>query len=76
MYPTVIDDKVTIEFGNTVDNATIEIYNSLGKICYSKNIENAKDHTLLLEGLCKGVGLIYIKLPSDVVESHRVIIRD
>lgn len=76
VYPTVIDDKVTIEFGNTVDNATIEIYNSLGKICYSKNIENAKDHTLLLEGLCKGVGLIYIKLPSDVVESHRVIIRD
>jgi len=75
VYPTEISDFVTVDFGKTIDNATIEIYNSLGKLCLSEKVENKQLHKLNVGETCLGVSYVYLKLSNGTIESHRIVIR-
>ncbi len=75
VYPTLIENVVTVEFGQTVKSANIEIYNSLGKLCFTEEVENVSTSTLSLNDLCKGVCYLYIKLDNGDTQSFPVVIK-
>lgn len=76
VYPTSIEDQVTIEFAGIIEEATIELYNSLGKRCFSETIENTVKQTINLKGTCSGVSYLYIKQNNGTIESHKVVINE
>ena len=74
VYPTNTKSTFTVEFGKTVNNAAVEIYNSLGKLCQTHNVSNSAKQTIVLDESCSGVCYVYIKFEDGLVESHRIII--
>ncbi len=74
VYPTNTKSTFTVEFGQTVSNAAVEIYNSLGKLCQKHNVSNSAKQTIVLDENCSGVSYVYIKFEDGLVESHRIII--
>lgn len=75
VFPTVVSEEVTVDFGSTVNEATVEVYNSLGKLCYSQKVENTSSEKLLLNDACIGVCYLYIRFSDGNIESHPVVIR-
>ncbi len=63
---------VNINFNVDMKNATIELYNSLGKLCSSEKV-SGNEHTLDLKDACSGVNYIYIRSEDGKVESHKVV---
>lgn len=74
VFPTVTSNTVNIEFGQLVGSAKIELYNSLGKLCTSEEVENVSSHEFDLKNACQGVNYIYIKTDDGKIESHRIVI--
>ena len=74
VYPTEIEDAVTIEFGNVIDYADIELYTSLGKLCYTEHVEQTDKCKIQPVNVCQGVCYLYIKLSNGTIEAHRVVV--
>jgi hypothetical protein len=71
IFPNPASDQVNIQFKGTT-NGTLELYNSLGKLCKSESI-NGSNHTLDIQDACSGVNYIYIKSDDGTVESYKII---
>ena len=74
VYPSIVEEAVTVEF-EEVQSATIELYNSLGKLCKSDRVENVKTFDFNVKNACKGIAYLYIKMDNGVTESHRIVIK-
>ncbi|GAB5416841.1 MAG: hypothetical protein Crog4KO_17080 [Crocinitomicaceae bacterium] len=75
VYPTVAEEAITVDFGRHISNATVEIYNSLGKLCFAQKVENTDAYNLSLNDHCVGVCYLYIKYPNGRIESHPIVIK-
>lgn len=74
IYPNPSNGEITISFSNPVNQATIEVYSSLGKLC-SKRVVSGENTTFSIEDTCHGgVNYIYIKTEDGKVESHKIVI--
>ncbi len=76
VYPTITDETVNIQFDQVVDGATIELYNSLGKMCSSVDIEQVNNYEMDVKDACSGVNYIYIRLNDGTIESHKIVIAE
>jgi len=75
VYPTIVSDQLTVDFGTVVTDAKLELYTSLGKICYEGKINQpTQKYQLSLDENCQGVCYLYIKLSNGTTESHRLVI--
>ncbi len=72
VFPVPANDIINIEFKKAT-NATIEVYNSLGKMCQSETVNGAINHQLDTENMCTGVNYIYILSEDGTIETHKVI---
>jgi hypothetical protein len=75
VYPSVSDGKFTIEFGEAINSAKIEVYNSLGKRCFTDKVEQAEESTIFIDAACIGVCYLYIKYDDGLIESHPIIFK-
>lgn len=74
IYPVPASDQVTVEFVKVYDQeVTIEIYNSLGKLCRTETVSGTNQVNVDVTELCSGVNYFYIKTPDGKVESHRIV---
>ena len=73
VYPNPSKSIIQIEFNKILKNNTLEIYNSLGKLCIKENINNINSYELNIENLCNGVNYILIKDNKGNIESHKII---
>ncbi|MCB9195195.1 MAG: T9SS type A sorting domain-containing protein [Flavobacteriales bacterium] len=71
IFPNPASDVINIQF-NKKTNGTLELYNSLGKLCISEYI-NGNSHKLNLEDACSGVNYIYIKSEDGSIESYKIV---
>lgn len=72
IFPNPASNQVNIEFKESMNNGTLELYNSLGKLCKSESI-NGNTHTLDIQDACSGVSYIYIKSEDGTIESYKII---
>ena len=73
IYPNPSKSTVQLDFYKTMINNTLEVYNSLGKLCMKEEINNVSSHELNIESLCNGVNYILIKDNKGNIESHKII---
>ena len=73
LFPNPTKDKIYISFNNRIDNTTLEVYNSLGKLCIQQKINDVSSFELNIENLCNGVNYILIKDNKGNIESHKII---
>lgn len=73
IYPNPSQTQVNIEFGKVMRDATIEVYNGLGKFCKSETFTGLSSYQLDVRDLCPGVNFIYVKTPNGSVERHKVM---
>ena len=73
VYPNPSKSIIQIEFNKTLKNNTLEIYNSLGKLCVKETINNLNSYQLNIGNLCNGVNYILIKDNKGNIESHKII---
>lgn len=73
IFPVPSKQYVTIEFGEVMNGATLEVYNGLGKFCRTEEINGQANYQLDMSDLCSGVNFIYIKTKDGNVESHKVV---
>lgn len=71
-HPNPSVDFVNLEFTKNLDNAVLELYNGLGKLCIKEEI-NGDSHKVDLTEVCSGVNYIYIITADGKVESHKII---
>jgi hypothetical protein len=77
VYPTIVTNDLTVDFGRVVSNAKFELYTSLGKLCYQGEMNQAAEkHQIELTDISNGVCYLYIKLEDGSTESHRIVISD
>jgi acid phosphatase type 7 len=72
VYPVPSNNFVTVDL-NTPTNATIEVYNSLGKLCEVHNSNGLNKVNIDLLELCNGVNYLYIKTADGHVEHHKLL---
>lgn len=76
VYPTIVEDEITIDFGREISTADIEVYSSLGKRCYAKRIDQLTEKlTVQLDEVCQGICYLYIKMENGQTESHRLVVQ-
>ena len=73
IYPNPSKSIIHIEFNKILNNNTLEVYNSLGKLCGKENINNINTYELNIESLCFDVNYILIKDNKGNIESHKII---
>lgn len=73
LFPNPTKDKIYISFNNRIDKTTLEVYNSLGKLCIQQEINDVSSFELNIENLCNGVNYILIKDNKGNIESHKII---
>ena len=73
IFPNPSKSIVYINFNKILNNNTIEVYNSLGKLCIKEELDQQNSYELNMEKLCSGVNYIIIKNDKGHVESHKVI---
>ena len=73
IYPNPSKSIIHIEFNKILENNTLELYNSLGKLCSKESINGVNKHQLNIEKLCNGVNYILIKDDKGNIESHKII---
>ena len=73
IFPNPSKSIVYINFDKILNNNTIEVYNSLGKLCIKEELDQQNNYELNMEKLCSGVNYIIIKNDKGHVESHKVI---
>lgn len=72
IFPNPATDKIQIQFNESINNGTLELYNSLGKLCKSESI-NGNTHTLDIQDACSGVNYLYIKSNDGSIESYKIV---
>lgn len=72
IYPIPSSNIVNIEFGRVISDATIEVYDGLGKFCKSESITGRSKYQLDVKDLCPGVNFIYVKTPKGT-ERHKIL---
>ena len=73
IYPIPSQRQVSIEFGRAMRDATIEVYNGLGKFCKKESFTGSSSYQLDVTDLCPGVNFIYVKTPKGDVERHKIL---
>ena len=76
IYPNPSKSLVKFEFNKNLINSTLELYNSLGKLCVKENLSGVNSHEINIQKLCSGVNYILIKDNYGNVESHKLIKAD
>lgn len=74
VHPNPATDKITIEFNTELNNAKIEVYSSLGKLCYETEVSGLKTELPLNESCHGGVNYVYIKTKDGRIESHKIVV--
>jgi hypothetical protein len=70
IYPNPVTDKVTIDFGAVLNTAEINVLNSLSQTVYSVVIKSARITELDLSDLSKGMYVLHVETPSQVLTSR------
>jgi hypothetical protein len=71
IYPNPFSDNLTINFG-TIVSCKVELVDVLGKVVYSSNMKNKKEHAINLTANV-AAGMYYVRLTGDVNEQIKVI---
>ncbi|XOV68023.1 MAG: fibronectin type III domain-containing protein [Fluviicola sp.] len=74
VYPTVVVEELNIDFVQLIPYATVEIYNSLGKLCFSEKIENTTSSKIIINENCTGVCYLYVKMADGNVYSFPIVV--
>lgn len=73
VYPNPFTDNLTITF-NTNVSGKIEMFDLLGKIVYSANLKNKKEHNITFTpGAALSEGLYFLRVTGDVNEQVKII---
>lgn len=72
IFPMPTQNYVNIQFERVVQDATIEVYDGLGKFCKSEKFSGKNSYRLDVTGLCEGVNFIYVKTPQGT-ERHKIV---
>ncbi len=75
VFPNPFSDKAVLQFNRFVNDASLEIYNSIGQLV--KNIANISDSrvVLLRDNLSPGLHIMVLRLPDNTVFAGKLIIQ-
>jgi hypothetical protein len=72
IFPNPVNDFVTLTSKQKISNATIDVYNGMGKLMKVVTTDLNGDYTLNMEDMSQGAYFIFIKA-DGFIESHKVI---
>ena len=73
IYPNPSNDIINLEIGNTT-NATIEIYNVIGKLIYSKALYSKFDK-IDVSGFSKGIYIVKVMQKRTIYSGKMLLIK-
>lgn len=73
LYPNPASDMITLFFGNTIEKATISIFDNMGRLATMTTADNVVSKQLSVSGLENGLYFVRISTPQGE-QTKRVII--
>lgn len=73
IYPNPAQKHISLQFQSRLESGTLNIYNLLGKNCYSKKISNSSEENLDVSGLTKGIYIVRIQEGTNTLSQKLII---
>jgi len=75
IYPNPSNDYFTIQFGENLNAKTVELYNTLGQIVYSKNVTISDTSILIqLEKIQKGIYVVIVRFENQEPSAETIVV--
>lgn len=73
VYPNPVTDILTVDFNKSYFNTSVEVYNSLGKLCSKRSVDGqSKIQFDVATEFCEGVNFLYIRNEQGI-QTHKII---
>ncbi|NOQ25045.1 MAG: M6 family metalloprotease domain-containing protein [Bacteroidales bacterium] len=73
LYPNPTNGLITVEYNNSIEAGSVKIFNYLGKLIYTKILNNDKQQSIDLTNQAKGVYIIQFTLGKKQISTQLII---